>query len=175
MKEPLYLAYGSNLHPLRLQARVPSARPVRTVPVPGERLRFNKRSGVDDSAKATLDRHPEAVAWGVLFEMDLDERPHLDAAESLGAGYDIEFRLLEIDGQGLEVFTYRAQPEYLDDTAVPFQWYRDLVLEGARHHGFPEAYIRRIASLGTQHDPDVTRAHRHATLLEQIRQTAGPA
>lgn len=45
-----YLAYGSNLHPLRLTARVSSARPLGTVPMPGYKIAFHKRS-IDHSGK----------------------------------------------------------------------------------------------------------------------------
>ena len=44
------LAYGSNLHPFRLTHRVPSAKLLGVVSVPGKRLAFHKRSD-DGSGK----------------------------------------------------------------------------------------------------------------------------
>jgi hypothetical protein len=48
-----YLAYGSNLHPIRLRQRVNSARLIATLSLPGYRVLFNKR-GQDLSAKCNL-------------------------------------------------------------------------------------------------------------------------
>lgn len=169
MEDKLYLAYGSNLHPVRLQRRVPSARPWGPIRLPGYRLRFNKRSGVDDSAKATLEPQRGAVAWGVLFAIDPRERPFLDEAESLGAGYHLERWTLEVGGAGHRIFTYRAQDAYLDETAVPFDWYRDLVLEGARYHRFPLDYVAALETVPARPDDDAERARRHRELLQEMR------
>ncbi|TNF88372.1 MAG: gamma-glutamylcyclotransferase, partial [Gammaproteobacteria bacterium] len=38
-----YFAYGSNMSPARLQARVPSARPLGVYRLKGHRLSFHKR------------------------------------------------------------------------------------------------------------------------------------
>ena len=48
-----YLAYGSNLHPLRLTLRVPSARVIGVVEMPGYMLEFHKRS-IDGSGKCLI-------------------------------------------------------------------------------------------------------------------------
>ena len=36
---------------------------------------------------------------------------------------------------------------------VPFDWYCALVLEGAREHGLPEAYVAELASQRCKRDP----------------------
>lgn len=41
--------------------------------------------------------------------------------------------------------TYEA--ELLTHDPVPFDWYRAYILEGAREHGLPEAYLRRLERL----------------------------
>jgi len=48
-----YLAYGCNLHPVRLQKRVPSAVFTGMVELHGRILSFSKRS-VDGSGKCTI-------------------------------------------------------------------------------------------------------------------------
>ena len=48
-----YFAYGSNLHPMRLMERVPSAKFVGTVEIKKYRLTFHKKS-IDDSSKCNM-------------------------------------------------------------------------------------------------------------------------
>lgn len=48
-----YLAYGSNLHPIRMTERVPSARVLGAIELPDHLLAFNKRS-TDGSSKCLL-------------------------------------------------------------------------------------------------------------------------
>lgn len=88
MTDRFYLAYGSNLHPLRLVRRVPSARLVGTVPLPGYRLAFHKR-GMDGSAKCDLELADESgsLAYGAVYSVAAQDIHGLDRLEDLGAGY----------------------------------------------------------------------------------------
>lgn len=77
-----YLAYGCNLHPLRLAARVPSARALDVIEMPGALLAFHKRSS-DGSGKCLLyteqgERHK---TYGVLYEFDARDKGSLDLLE----------------------------------------------------------------------------------------------
>jgi len=158
-----YLAYGSNLYPRRMRMRVPSARVVDTVELKGWQLRFHKRS-IDGSGKCNLlftgagaDR-----ALGVVYEIPLIERAALDQAEGLGSGY-LE-RSLVIDGIG-KVFYYAAEEGYIDDTLVPYCWYRDYVLRGAMHHGFPQPYIEWLQQHPFTTDNNQERRHLNQKIL----------
>ena len=161
MERSHYLAYGSNLHPRRLRARVASAVALGPIELCGWELRFEKR-GRDGSAKCNLRIDtdgasvpaPAHVAYGVVYQIDPTERPALDAAEDLGRGY-LEYRLETVDyGQ---VFFYRAAVDFIDPSLAPFDWYHALVLAGARHHAFPQDYIERIERIEAIADPDSRR------------------
>ncbi len=167
-----YLAYGSNLHPERLRRRTPSAVPIDTCALRGWRLSFEKR-GQDGSGKATIVEtgDPSHLVHGVVYEMHAGEKPVLDRIEGLNRGY--REHVLSLPGHGT-VWTYRAELEHTDRGLLPFCWYRELVLAGARHHGFPPAYIAAIEALGTAPDPDATRREAHEALLDAIRRLGIP-
>lgn len=160
----LYFAYGSNLLPGRLRARVPSARVVGTGRVAARVLRFHK-IGTDGSGKcdcpATGD--PRDRVWGAVYVMDAVDKPALDAAEGPGYGQiEVSVRL------GLSpvtAYTYVALEGHVGSGNPPFGWYKALVLEGARHHGFEASVLRRIRSISSVPDPDRRRAERHWKLI----------
>lgn len=158
-----YFAYGSNLHPERLRRRTPSAVLVTTSELPGWRLSFEKR-GRDGSAKATITPadEPDLSVHGAVYEVAMAEKRRLDRIEGLNKGYH-EY-VLSLPDAG-EVWTYRADTGYTYPSLVPFRWYRDLVVLGARYHGFPAAYIDAIAGLAAADDPDADRQREHDLLL----------
>ncbi|MBA1148604.1 gamma-glutamylcyclotransferase [Ectothiorhodospiraceae bacterium WFHF3C12] len=165
-----YFAYGSNLHPERLGRRTPSQRLLGPAELPAHDLRFHKRSGVDDSAKADayFTGDPAHRVLGAVYALTPDDFPALDRVESLGAGYDLKVETLTVAGAALEVFLYVAQEAYIDPVSEPFDWYRDLVLHGALYHGFPEPYVRRIRAIAGTADPDADRAARHDEILRAM-------
>jgi gamma-glutamylcyclotransferase (GGCT)/AIG2-like uncharacterized protein YtfP len=162
-------AYGSNLCSARLRARVPSARPLGVARLRGHALRFHKRGWRDGSGKADAyaTRSRGDRVWGVVFRIDPLEKPDLDRVEGLGKGYDQARRTVEgRDGRHWRAWLYRADRSAIDAAAVPFRWYRDLVLAGAREHGLPDHYVRGlIATVPARPDPDAARARRHRALL----------
>lgn len=162
-----YFAYGSNLHPERLRRRTPSVSLVSTRELRGWRLSFEKR-GRDGSGKATIIETGSIrdVVYGAVYDMQLDEKPVLDRIEGLNIGYH-EHRL-SLTGIG-DVWTYRAETEYTHSGLAPFRWYRELVLLGARYHGFPGNYIDSIRRLAVAEDPDPARCREHGELIETMR------
>jgi gamma-glutamylcyclotransferase (GGCT)/AIG2-like uncharacterized protein YtfP len=167
-------AYGSNMCTARLQARVPSARPLGRALLSGHTLRFHKRGWRDGSGKcdAFVCHDPGAGIWGVVYQIDPAEKPALDRIEGLGRGYD-EKRVKVTDpaGRSREAWAYHAHPSAIDATAVAFDWYRDLVLAGALEHDLPGDYVRRlIEGQSTAPDPDRVRARRHRALLARTAQ-----
>lgn len=65
---PLYAAYGSNLHPVRLQERVKSASVRGTAVLEDWKLAFSKRSK-DGSGKATLVELDGAQAHVAVYDV----------------------------------------------------------------------------------------------------------
>ena len=162
-----YLAYGSNLHPARLRARIDSARLLGTTMLSGWRLAFHKR-GADGSAKCDIVRThtPADTVHGAVFSISHHDRRILDDIEGLGQGYLEQVFQLPAYGR---VFAYRAEVDFIEETLKPYDWYHRLVWHGARYHGFPENYMRYIASFTAINDPDSRRRRQQRELLHECQ------
>ena len=156
-----YLAYGSNLLPARLAARIAIRAVVGMVSLADTRLAFHKR-GADGSGKCTLLAAAGAQAYGVVYRIDTADKVILDRIEGLGHGYRVEWLCDAVLG---ECFFYRAEEAALDAGLQPFDWYHAYVLAGARHHGLPAEYVAAIAAVATRVDGDAgRRAENYARL-----------
>lgn len=147
-----YAAYGSNLHPLRLAERTPSARLVGAACVPGYRLHWHKR-GMDGSGKCDI-RPADDQVYVAVFDIDAAEGRCLDRIEGVGRGY--RRGRLQVPEFG-SCITYFAADDCVDDGLLPFGWYRELVLLGCRYHGFPADYRAAIEAVPYRADPDPAR------------------
>jgi hypothetical protein len=137
----LYFAYGSNLSPARMRERVGGAEPLGAAQLAGFRLCLDKR-GRDGSGKANLREDAGQVVWGVLYRFEAGEWPRLDAFEP-------EYERVGVSvvraGAVHAAHTYRSASLTADP--VPFAWYKRLLVEGARAHGLPDAWIRQLEAL----------------------------
>jgi gamma-glutamylcyclotransferase len=157
----LYFAYGSNLHPLRLTGRAPSSVFVGVARLPDYGLRFHKRAA-DGSGKCDVIPATGDTVYGGLFRLDARDLPRLDAAEE---GYVRVVVRVRLAAEAVEAVTYRARPERVAPALLPYRWYRDLVVAGARHRGLPPAYVVALEAIAVQNDPDANRARRMEGLL----------
>jgi hypothetical protein len=153
MRTIRYLAYGSNLLPARLRARLQSIRVLGAAALPGWQLHFHKR-GADGSGKCNLVQTPGGVAYGAVYELSLEAKAQLDEIEGLGKGYRDAVLMLADHG---EAHVYLAEPAHIDDALIPYDWYHAFVLAGGRHHGFPARYLERIAVIPVDIDPNERR------------------
>jgi gamma-glutamylcyclotransferase len=169
MSKLYYFAYGSNLHPLRLIKRVPSARFLGLVEVPGYRLCFHKRHNEDQSGKCnmyrTVDGNDHVI--GAVYEMLAVEKPLLDKCE--GPGYRCDTISLQHQGEQYDCFVYIAEQSHIDDELVPHCWYKNIVLAGAEYHEFPEMYLENIRQVKSGTDPDREQHDRHYQLIEEMK------
>lgn len=137
-------AYGSNLYPERMVGRVPSAEVVGRASLARHDLVFHMRS-TDGSGKAdawfTGDRSHRVE--GVVYRVDPRDLPRLDRAEG---GYSRRLRPFRIGKHAgvVQAWTYHACPERVQPGVPPFDWYHELVVEGARRHGIDSTYIQRL-------------------------------
>lgn len=164
-KMMLYFAYGSNMSLRRIQARTPSARVIDTAQLFGHEIRFHKKSWKDGSAKCDIfyTGKVQDVVFGVVFEINLVERPLLDEAEGLHNGYECKTIDVEITtGETLQPFVYYATA--IDAGLLPFTWYREHVVRGARENELPENYIRSLEQVQAMIDPDKKRHERELSL-----------
>ena len=170
MSRVYYLAYGSNLHPLRLAARVTRARLLGAVEVPGHRLAFHKR-GVDGSGKCHVYAEQEQSdrMHGVLYEIDKRGKATLDRDERKNRGYREQVVKVSLHGVTWEPYLYVAQSSHVDSGLIPYHWYKSLVLAGARYHGFPAEYVQAIEATPSIVDPNIERARENEELLKMMR------
>ena len=157
----LYAAYGSNLHPLRLAKRISSAEFVGTGFLPDWSLHFHKR-GADGSGKGNVLSGGEGVHIAI-FEISADDKLILDGIE--GVGYSAT--LLDVPTFG-ECVSYVADESHIDGTLEPYDWYKQLVLIGAKTHCFPASYLNRIESIATCEDPDSERRKKQFETIQHI-------
>ena len=164
---PPYFAYGSNMHPLRLGERGPSCCVRGVAELPAWRLCFNKR-GADDSAKCNIIRSGDRSDYvlGVVYDMAAGEKPVLDRVEG---GYHTVTVSVMMEGERLDVFTYLADRDMVDDARRPFDWYLDMVLCGAAHHHLPEGYVGHIAGHDVIADMDPARRRGNIRRLDAMR------
>lgn len=159
-----YAAYGSNLHPLRLTERTPSAQLLGTGFLPDWSLRFHKRSK-DESGKCSIVAGDTGVHFAV-FELSASDKLTLDSIEGVGVGYS-EI-LLRIPDYG-DCVSYIAEDSHVDDALQPYDWYKELVLEGMRFHDFPHHYRVPIELIAALADPDSVRSARNWRTVELVR------
>ena len=158
-----YFAYGSNLLTRRLRdpLRAPSAEARGIATVSGFTMRFHK-VGTDGSGKCTLiaTGNDADVVHGVLYEFADSDVAGLDREEGvhLGGYTRCPVRVGLRDEDSAEAITYIAGAAYIDPACVPFDWYRDLVVAGAREHGLPAASIHALERTPAVPDPDAERA-----------------
>jgi hypothetical protein len=162
-----YAAYGSNLHPVRLTERIPSARFLGTEYVPDWSLRFHKR-GNDTSAKCSISRDGPGIHVAV-FDISADDRAILDRIEGVGSGYATA--TLRVGAMG-DCMTYVAEAHYIDNALAPFDWYKELVIVGAVAHKFPVQYIQELEAVEAQPDDNLQRARDARRIIKLAKAAA---
>ncbi len=160
-----YAAYGSNLHPQRLTGRIPLAQLITTGLLPNWSLHFHKRSN-DESGKCNILAGGDGVHVAI-FQISAKDKLTLDKFEGVGFGYSETTLFIPDIG---ECVSYVAEESYIDNALLPYDWYKELVLIGARFHGFPDEYLKRIESIQALRDPDPGRRVERWKTVERVRE-----
>jgi gamma-glutamylcyclotransferase len=158
-------AYGSNMLTARMQERAPSSKVVSVGQLFGFELCWHKRSRIDGSGKCSVTEtgHPKDVVWGVVYEMSAEDKVNLDREEGLGRGYgERVVKVVTRTGSGTAMAYYATS---IDAGIRPYDWYRDLVVVGAREHGLPHEYVHALEGIVAVADSDVDRAEKNRRLL----------
>lgn len=164
-----YFAYGSNMLTARLKKRTASARFVATGHVKGRRLTFDKVS-LDGSGKCDMETCEEtgSLVHGVLFEVDKAQRAKLDACEGLGKGYEMAtVSVITVSGS-VEALSYVATKTQAG--LRPYDWYKALVVEGAREHELPAEYVNQIEEVPANVGPDSPQSREAWELVKAARE-----
>ncbi len=150
----------------RLKYRTPSAQKIGVFRLHEHKLKFHK-IGKDGSAKcnAFFTGIESDIVEGVVFDIDPCEIASLDSAEGLGKGYDkLNVIVTNKQGAAREVFLYIATNT--NDSLLPFSWYKQHVLQGAKSAGLSCNYISAIIETSTIIDPDSSRESRELQIYE---------
>ena len=143
-----YFAYGSNLHPVRLGERVPSANLLGVSELGKYRLVFHKK-GQDGSSKCNLVQTGGECdqVYGAIYQLEQKHKNALDRIEGKGYGYRDQQIMMQDQGQEYNCFTYFAQRSHIAEKLKPYHWYKQLVVLGPRYLHFPNSYVIAIESI----------------------------
>ena len=155
-----YFGYGSNMltDKLKRKDRCPSAIPIAVARTNKYTLKFHKVSTKDGSGKGDMAFTGSETdeLYGVVFSIDKSEESKLDRAEGLGYGY----KKMEIDVEGITKGPLRVWAYYATDInseLKPYHWYKGQTVDGAKEHGLPPDYIKKIEAFESIPDPDKER------------------
>lgn len=149
----------------RIIERIPSAKVVGIGILKKHQLKFHKISIKDGSGKCNIYENGEAGSevFGVVFDIDENEKRLLDKAEGLGSGYEQkEIEVYLSNGEKIKVFTYYATN--IDESLKPYSWYREHVVRGAKENYLPEDYIFAIESTEAVEDPVRSRHEKELSI-----------
>ncbi len=149
----------------RLQERVPSAAPIVIGKLKGHVLRWDKRSQTDGSGKcdAEITGRARDSVWGVVFALKAAEKIALDRAEGLGSGYSEKQVDIVVGKAVVKAVIYVATDK--KRSLKPYHWYKAFVVAGAREHGLPRHYVRRLDATKSIRDRDRARSAQNEKLL----------
>jgi len=161
----LYFAYGSNMCTKRLQKRVPSATKMNNATKAGYSLHFHKKS-TDGSGKCNIVPEKDSMVHGIVFDIDPVEKIGLDRIEGLNSGYEEIHITVKTGTKLVNVYTYMASENYIDNTLAPYSWYKTHVIEGAKEHGLPKEYISEIQKVVSKKDQNEERRNRELSIFQ---------
>ncbi len=165
----LYFAYGSNMFTYRLEKRIGKVKVIGPAKLVGYVFEFSKESK-DKSLKANVFHtgNDYDIVWGVLFEINNDKKEDLDKFEGLGMGYEIQTVSVEARMDNtLTAYCYVATNRYLGMDNYPYEWYKSLIVAGAKDHDLPLNYILFLNEFKDKEDYDLTRKNTFLQLSKE--------
>jgi gliotoxin/aspirochlorine biosynthesis gamma-glutamylcyclotransferase len=142
-----YFAYGSNMSPAIFLGRR-GMRPLaaQRARLDGFRLCFSLPVGPGERGVANLEPVDGAHVWGVAYLLESAECDRLDRTEGVPKGiYKRTPIVLCVEEERVEAFTY--QSSFASAGRKPSLRYIGLLLDGARWHGLPMEYVKRLETL----------------------------
>jgi hypothetical protein len=140
-----YFAYGSNMSTKRLQKRIPDAKFIGVASLKDFQFACNKKSN-SVSGKGNIFPNKNACIWGVVFQLPHDAILNLDGVE---IGYERITVQVLCNNKSLDCETYISQEI---TSELPFDWYLDYIIKGAKEHRLPEEYIHMLTQIPVKAD-----------------------
>lgn len=138
-----YFAYGSNMSTTRIEKRLGPVKRRGIAQLPDYAIAFDKAS-TDGSGKTNLVTKKSSEAWGVVFELTPEQ---MNKLKDLEKGYVTKSITVSVGGESVDVTTFIAAKR--ERQLRPTKPYLDYLLEGAREHGLPAKYVRRLERVKT--------------------------
>jgi len=155
----LIFSYGSNMNISRLRSRVPSAVKISNAYLKGYQMKCNKIS-IDKSSKGNIipTENENDRVWGVVFNIEDKQKKDLDRVEGLGKGYyEMMIFCTDINNNNYNAQVYIAKQEFISDDLIPYDWYKELILTGAKENSLPTEYVEQLEAMAFNVDTDSKR------------------
>ena len=166
--------YGSNMSSKRLLAvnRCPGAKFLCTAFLEQYVFKFNKKSKLGiGSGKGNIifTGSYSDIVWGLVFEIPEEEEKALDDAEGFGkGGYEKDPISVKNGNDNIAVIVYVARSsEYIDDTEIPFDWYKNHCIKGGIEFDLPKEYIKFLESFESKKDKNTTRSQEEFSIYQK--------
>ena len=128
-------------------SRAPSATAIGRARLLDKRMVCNKKSR-DGSGKANLVGSRGDLVWGVLYEIDSAE---LDKLDQIECDYQrVKLHILTEQDNSIPAYVYISVN--LTNDPVPYKWYKDLIIMGARKHQLPKDYLEYLEQIPSKPD-----------------------
>lgn len=174
-----YFAYGEKMFSPQLHSVVKGATCFGVGKIMGYKLFFHSRGHDDPSGKCNIIpvKDPSCEVYGVLYEIPSRDRYFLDKSQGLGYGsQEITLKVFPVKDEdgcetleaGVFAFTYIAHKDNVFEDLVPYTWYKEMVISGAREHHLPHNYIHHLEQYAASQDPNVQRAIKQKRYLESL-------
>ena len=169
-----YFPYDEKMFSPDLLTLLPQVKCLGGAKLMGYKLSFHRKGESDPSGKCNMtpSKDPSSAVYGILYALTNEERCLLDKIEGIGTRREaIDVRVLLLTAELAEcefAFTYVAHKENIFEDLVPYQWYKDRVIEGAKLHQLPEDYISMLSQVASMPDPNIQRATKEKRYLEAL-------
>jgi hypothetical protein len=160
------------MHLERMIDRLSRVHVVETATLVEYALAFNKR-GRDGSGKCNVVPHAGRRVPGVVYRLDTRALSRLDRIE--GGGY----RRIPVVVSAMRsrrryrASCYVAKAIAIDDSRIAYDWYRDIVADGAAALGLSRGYIEWLRAVPARPDPNRRRYRQNAGLLPREHARVG--
>ncbi|OIQ51339.1 hypothetical protein BerOc1_03289 [Pseudodesulfovibrio hydrargyri] len=146
----IYFAYGSNMNPEQIRQRCTGADVLGPARLPGLALGFFGNNRLWDGGLETVIPAPGHTLWGVVYSLGPTDADSLDAWQGVrlnGTGdyFHSPATVYDATGEGRYAVLYKK--DLLGDPVPPSREYLHFIVEGARAHGLPRAYVDELAGL----------------------------
>ncbi len=170
----ILFAYAGNMDYSAFAGNIPSAKKIGPAYLPGYTFSFNK-DGEDLSAKANImpsESSPGSKVWGVLMEIDDNEKGLFFNGDTWSSDFELQPVTCKTESeQEYAAEAFISKPHAVNDSQLPYDWYKERIIHLATLAGLPVEYIQSLESGISKPDPDVQRDQQRRAKTQAITNT----